>query len=252
MNKTCWAHRVTVVAACALLFVLAPSAHAHTTIAVQATEGTRSDNALRIGHGCEDGDEAREVIAQSVVFPTDQPVLSASDPNATPADLTEVIAQGDLAGLARLVQDRSIFLFQAEKRDANGNAIGFVGRSGRLREGLRGRVPFEFTPPSFLADSCVKSLRIQVAIADICVIRGGRIEAGKLNLWIPDNGSAIATRAAANQVDGVGSPANLIVNRNLATNPLPGGCGDGIQVTVTPSAAQVDRDLPIPRFWVPR
>jgi hypothetical protein len=236
----------------AALGFAASDASAHTTIASAASEGARSDNALRIGHGCEDGDKSREVIAQSVVFPTDQPVLSASDPNATPASLDEVIQQGTLANVAQLVQDRSIFLSQDEKQDENGNVIGFVGKNGRLRDGLRGRVPFEFSALNFVADSCAKSLRVQIAIADICVPGGAALRAGRVNLWIPDNGSQLAIRAAAEGVDGLGSPANLVVNRNLTSNPLPGGCGAGVDVTVTPSAAQVDRDLPIPRFWDPR
>jgi hypothetical protein len=41
----------------------------------------------------------------------------------------------------------------------------------------------------------------------------------------------------------------LIVNRNLTANPLDASCGAGFEVTVTPSAAQIDRDLPIPNVW---
>jgi hypothetical protein len=41
----------------------------------------------------------------------------------------------------------------------------------------------------------------------------------------------------------------LSVNRNLAANPLDPSCGAGFEVTVTPSAEQIDRDLPIPRVW---
>ena len=37
----------------------------------------------------------------------------------------------------------------------------------------------------------------------------------KVNLWIPDNGSAIAIEALANGVEGIGGAATLIVNRNL-------------------------------------
>jgi len=234
----------------AVLCALAPAAFAHTTIAAQAMEGVRSDNALRIGHGCEEGEVA--VIAQSVVFPTDAPVLSSSDANPMPADLSEVIEQGGVEGLASLVQDRSIFLDQDVKRDANGNVIGFVGTRGFLTPGLRGRVPFEFSSPNFVAESCAKTLIVQIAIADICSRRPPLLRAQKVDLWIPDNGSQLAVEGAAQGIDGIGAPANLVVNRNTLSNPLPESCGAGYTLTVTPSPAQVDRDLAIKHFWAPR
>jgi hypothetical protein len=225
------------------------SAFAHTTVKLQQTEGVRDDNALRIGHGCE-GD--RDVIAQSVVFPTDAPVLSTSDPNAVVPALDEVITQGSLAGLAQSIQDRSIFALQTEIVDENGNVVGFQARKGRLAHELVGRVPFQFTPPNFVAESCAKRLLIKIAIADICSVKKPQLDPTKLSLWIPDNGSAIAVAALAAGVEGIGGAATLTVNRNLLANPLGEGCGDGFDVTVTPSAAQVDRDLPIPKYWQAR
>jgi hypothetical protein len=190
------------------------------------------------------------VIAQSVVFPTESPVLTSSDPGLPIADLGEVIEQGGLAGLLAPIQDRSIFRFQAAKLDALGNALGFHGTRGLLRTGLRGRVPFEFTGPSFVAESCATALRIEIAVADICDFSRPQIQPGKVNLWIPDDGSRFASEALASGVEGVGAPARLLVSRDLALNPLPPACnGQGHVVTVTPSAAQVDRDLPIPRLW---
>jgi hypothetical protein len=236
---------------CALTWALGfsgSSALAHTTIKSQVTEGVRDDNALRIGHGCEENQN--EVIAQSVVFPTDAPGITSSDPSVQIGDLSEVIAQGSLAGLVGAIQDRSIFLRQDEIVDSLGNVIGFNARYGRLQVDLAGRVPFTFTAPNFVEESCAKRLLIQVAIADICQLGAPAILPAKVNLWIPDNGSTFATQGAANGVDGIGAPATLIVNRNLTTNPLGASCtGGGFDVTVTPSAAQVDRDLPIPRFW---
>jgi hypothetical protein len=206
----------------------------------------RADNALRIGHGCE-GDRA--VIAQSVVFPTDAPEITASDPSVVIGDLGEVIAQGSIAGLVRLIQSRDIFAIQSAKRDANGNTIGFASQLGWLDPHLVGRVPFDATAPSFLPESCATALRVEVAIADICGLRPPTIQPEKVNLWIPDNGSQLATVGAANGIDGVGAPARWTIHRNLATNPLPAGCGAGYVVTVTPSPEQVDRDLPIGFYW---
>jgi hypothetical protein len=238
--------RSSVLALAAALCASAPSALAHTTVQSVSTEGVRADNALRIGHGCGE----RPVIAQSVVFPTDAPQISTSDPNAVISDLGQVIAQGTLVGLFSLIQSRDIFAVQSAKLDANQETIGFDGKLGLLGPHLRGRVPFDATAPNFVADSCATSLRVEIAIADICGLAPPTIQPEKVNLWIPDNGSQFATLAAANGIDGVGSPARWTINRNLAANPLPAECnGVGYSVTVTPSPQQVDRDLPIGRFW---
>jgi hypothetical protein len=215
-------------------------------VKAQTTEGVRDDNALRVGHGC--GDDGA-VIAQSVVFPTESPELAPSEPNEVVTDLAEVIEQSTLAGLIGAIQDRSIFLEQGEKQDANGNVIGFHGTHGHLAPELAGRVPFQFTAPTFLAESCVTRLLVKVAIADVCKRARPNLRPERVNLWIPANGSRIATEAAAAGVDGVGEPATLTVNRNLLANPLPEACGAGFTLTVTPSAAQVDRDLPIGKYW---
>lgn len=235
-----------VVAATAVGLALATAASAHTTVKAQATEGVRDDNALRVGHGCE-GD--RGIVAQSVVFPTDAPEITTSDPNVTISSLSDVIVQGSLAGLAQSIQDRSIFALQDEKVDADGNVVGFHARAGYLRPNLVGRVPFQFSAPSFVPGSCAKRLLVKIAIADICSARPPIFDPAKLNLWIPDNGSQFAIQGAAAGVEEIGGAATLIVNRNLASNALQTACGAGYDVTVTPSAAQVDRDLPIPGYW---
>lgn len=226
-----------------LVLLIASAAIGHTTIRVQVPEGTRVDNVVRIAHGCGE----KPVRAQSVVFPTDMPQLAASD-GSTVADLAEVIEQGSLTGLNQLVQDHSIFARQHEKLDASGNVIGFYALDGKLVPGLTGRVPFESTGPSFVASSCAVRLIAEVAIADVCRLGRGPLHPDRINLWIPDNGSRIANDGLAAGIDGIGAPARLVVLRNLQTNPLPASCGAGFDVTVTPSPAQIDRDLPF-RGW---
>jgi hypothetical protein len=236
---------VTGVVSLAWVSLAASGVLAHTTVKSQATEGVRDDNALRIGHGCGHDGVDRPVIAQSVVFPADAPELSASDPNAVITSLSEVISQGSIAGLVGAIQDRSIFLDQGEKVDANGNVIGFHGKHGRLSPELAGRVPFQFTAPNFVPESCATRLLVKVAIADICSRRPPTLEPGKVNLWIPNNGSQYAVAG----IDGIGEPATLTINRNLLTNPIAASCNGGYSVTVTPSAEQLDRDLPIAYYW---
>jgi len=234
------------------LLVAASGAAAHTTVRSQATESVTEDNAIRIGHGCETPDGvAIPVVMQSVVFPTVAPVLTASDGSAVP-NLAAVIEQGTVAGLVRAIQDRSVFRAQQVKLDALGNRIGFSGTEGSLDPDMPGRTPFQFTGPKFVATGCAKRLIVGLAIADVCVAGAGIVDSvkpGKLNLWIPDNGSQYATLGKPLGIDDVGFTPTLIVNRNLTTNPLPPACGAGIDVTVTPSAADIDANLPIPGVW---
>lgn len=225
---------------------------AHTTIRSQATESVTDDNALKIGHGCTTADGSKlPVVAQSVVFPTSAPELATSDGSKV-TGLDAVIEQGTLAGLAKSIQDKSAFRSQQVKSDALGNSIGFSGTAGSLNVDALGRIPFQFAAPKFVANSCAKRLLVKIAIADVCVFGSGvtdSVKVGKVNLWIPDNGSQYAVLGKAQGVDGIGSPATLTVNRNTATNPLPAACGAGIDVTVTPSAADITTNFPIPGVW---
>jgi hypothetical protein len=239
--------------AVALALVVAAGAAAHTTVRSQATEGVTDDNALKVAHGCETTDDKMiPVVMQSVVLPTVSPDITTSDGSQV-AGLPAVIEQGGLNGLAKAIQDRSVFRSQQVKVDALGNVIGFSGTQGALDPAFPGRVPFQFTAPKFVTTSCAARLLVKVAIADVCLTAGAgladSVQAGKVNLWIPDNASAFATTGKPLAIDGIGSPATLIVNRNLATNPLAPACGAGIDVTVTPSAADVDANLPIPGVW---
>ena len=225
---------------------------AHTTIRSQANESTTEDNALRIGHTCETPEGAHiPVVAQSVVFPSEAPEITTSDGSAV-AGLPAVIEQGTLAGLARAIQDRSIFRAQQPKLDALGNSIGFSGTNGALSPDVPGRVAFQFAGPRFVANSCARRLLVRVAIADICLLGSGitdSVRPGKVNMWIPENGSQFAVIGRAQNIDGIAAPARLTVNRNVTTNPLPASCGAGIDVTVTPSAADITNNLPIPGVW---
>jgi hypothetical protein len=230
--------------------LVAGSTYAHTTVRSQATEGVSDDNALKIGHGCQVS--GLGVTAQSVVFPSANPVVTGSD-GSTIADLSTVITQGSIAGLLKPIQDKNIFRSQTLKTDALGNVIGFSASVGQLTPAIPGRVPFQFTSPNFVATSCAARVLIKIAIADICVRSDAgiadNIQTGKVNMWIPDNGSNFSIVGKQAGIDGIGAPATLTVNRNVATNPLPASCGAGLDVTVTPSAADINANLPIAGYW---
>ncbi len=229
--------------------VLTPAALAHTTVRSAITEGRTDDNAVKIEHGCEAGEgQVLPVIAQSVVFPTQSPVLTLSDGSSI-GDLSEAVEQGGLAGLMHAIQDRHIFQVQQDKKDTDGNTVGFSGHEGYLDAKLQGRVSFEMTAPNFVADSCVKRLVVEIAIADICNLQVPTLRKSKVSLWIPNNGSRYASKGIQYGVQGVGDPAVMFVNRDQSLNPLPITCGNGLDLTVSPSAADIDANLPIPDVW---
>ena len=218
---------------------------AHTEIKIPTVmEGTQSDNAFTIGHGCET--KSLPVRWQSVLFPTVNPELIASDAH-TINDISELVS-GVTAGQVGLIQDKSIFPVQHRKLDTLGNTIGFEGYNGELVVGAYGRVPFQFTAPTINPSSCVTALQIEFAVADICVIAKPTIANFKVNLWIPDNGSQYAIKGNAQGTDGIGSQPMLQVNRDLVSNPLPSSCGAGYTAIVRPSAADIDANLGI-RGW---
>ena len=239
----------------AALCLGAAPALAHTTIHDQATEGVTADNSFKLAHTCQldDGSWA-PVLAESAVLPIDSPVLTASD-GSTVGSLSQVIQTTDLRGLAKPIQDKSVFKSLQLKLDSLGNVIGWSGTGGAMTAGSNapGRIPFQFAAPKVQANSCAVALAVKINIADICVPGLGMsdsVQDGKVNLWIPDNGSQFATVGKANGADeGIGAPATLTINRNLTTDPLPSSCGAGITVTVTSNPKEVDANLPIPGYW---
>lgn len=226
--------RVTALAALTLLTGLA--AQAHTTIQVAAAEGTTTYNNLVIGHGCAGANgTSMPVIAQSVVFPTVNPKTTIT---GTFAGNPQAVGVTSLAGVPQLIQSRDIFSVQREKTNASGAVIGFEGSGGSLAPTLHGLVPFRTAGITFPADSCATRLVIQIAVADICVRNGSK------NLWIP----SLTAKYTDPTVDGIGSPANLTVNRDLTKNPLAAACGAGYTLTITPSAEDVDANLKMPGY----
>lgn len=212
----------------------AQAAVAHTTVQVSATEATTTYNNLVIGHGCTVNGVAMPVIAQSVVFPSVNPIVTIGG-TVTSAITENPLSITTFANIAQLIQNRNIFTKQAEKKNASGQVIGFEGTDGSLDPNLHGLVPFRTAGVSFKASSCATQLLVKVAIADICVKNGAA------NLWIP----SVTPKYANPSVDGIGAPATLTINRDLVKNPLPSSCGAGYTITLTPSPEDVDANLPL-------
>jgi len=214
------------------------SAFAHTEIESQAIEGQLSRNAVTMGHGCESstGGPSLPIIAQSVLIPTVNPIITRSDGKAT--TLSAEITASTLESLIEVPQSRDIFNRQSLKTNPLGNAIGLLGTQGRLQTELKGRVPVNFVPVSFQKNACAKSLKVEIAIADVCQ-KTFPPHGQSANTWIP---RLTKTFTDANN-DGIGNPAVLEIRRDLASNPLPPSCGQGYDVTVSPSNEDIDAGL---------
>jgi hypothetical protein len=150
----------------------APLASAHTSVRSQATEGVTSDNALRIGQGCavagRRADTCRRAERGVPHADTLRQRVRRLRRRARHADRA-----GHAGGLARAIDDTSVFMSHEQKSDALGNSIGFAAYDGSLSADLDGRIPFEFAAPRFVASSCASRLLVKVAVADVCSVAAG-------------------------------------------------------------------------------
>ena len=236
-------------------FALSQIATAHTTIQIGTiNEGIATYNNVVIGHGCAPAGStitSNSVVAQSVVFPDGiDSIVTRSDGVAATSIaqfVTNWMTVGTTAGTGFGSKIKNTDVFEKEGlKLANGSSdrVGFYGTEGELSGvGYLGLIPFRTAKVAIDRNSCANSVTFKVAIADICkVTKLQNLADGVANIWMP---SGTGSNYDTFQLDGYGSPAALKVVRAI-TNPLPASCnGIGFDVTVTPSAAQINRDLPI-------
>lgn len=213
-------------------------------------EGETAVASLVVHQGCDSGDKVFPVIAQSVVFPSNDSTSTSyrSDTGAS-LNLSDVISnENGLAGLLALIQTGNTFTAWDETLDSNGNSIGFQGKKGKLQGNLSGATPFLFTAPTFKSTSCANRLLVKIAVADVCKI-SKTPAVGQANLWIPDTTPKFSDAAVvlgSTGADRTGLPATLTINR---ASTLGSGCGSGYDVTVWPSDSHIDTNLPMADFW---
>lgn len=216
------------------------SAIAHTVIEPpQVTEGKGSNNHVVITHGCGDN----PVIGHSIVFPDGVDSTITVNGNPHNGSIDEFLQ--NWGGAIQFVQDRSLFSEQDRKTDVNGNTVGFWFGGGRtLAPYAYGRMPFISSAVLFVPESCATTVRFAIAGADICTITGtdGMNSDNAVSFWAPAVGSKFDGLPGGHAYD---FPIFLSFSRDLETNPLPETCAGGQQVSVKPSATQVDRDMPI-------
>lgn len=226
-------------------------------------EGARSYNNIVIGHGChnpEANNNSAPVIGMSVVFP-DATATVTSKPAGSAATVAGVAAGGVtdwLVGLGegynKKVYSKEIFSAERQNFNAAGNAVGFWTGDGSL-PGINypGLVPFRTDAISIKPESCAKSVTLVIAISNICKLSNiSGLNDETAHMWTP----AVGSNYDGVGLDGYNSPATLKVVRNttgtpatltsaaVAANPLPADCGEGLDITVTPTAEQLNRDMP--------
>lgn len=235
---------LTLSVAAAMLAGAGQNALAHTRLETAAlTEGIRVLNNVAIGHGC--GEKA--IIGTSVVFPdgTDSSITVGGQPHEGP--LTDFVS--NWGPNVQPLQTRAVFDYVDEKQGPTGNVVGFWSGGGTgMPAHMLAYVPFRVNATNIESTSCAKSVKFYVSIVDICEISGidalrdGGGEAGAVaNLWTHNNLGTPYDRIS-DKDDG---PASLTFNRDLTKSPLPEACGEGVEVEVRPSAAQIIRDMPI-------
>lgn len=229
-----------------LLLGVSQSALSHTRLEVPTiVENLRVTNNVVIGHGCGDG---TNVIASSIVFPDG--VDSIIKVNGAPSTDTIDAYVSNYGNLYQKIMNHSVFKFEDEKFDANGNTVGFYVKQGKMPNYYASYLPFRAGALAIEPTSCAVSVKVTVSVADICAITNvAGFAEGIVNLWTP----AVGSDYDGPGLHGFNSPATLTVNRDLVNNPLDASCGAGLAIEVIPSAAQLNRDMPIvhngKQFW---
>jgi len=213
---------------------------AHTRLDVPTmVEGTRLINHL-VAHTCGEN----SMLGTSIVFPdgVDSTVLVDGQPHG--GTLKDFLT--NYGNNAQLFFNRAAFDLMEEKVDSLNNVVGFwAGGGPGVSHTLNVATQFRLTAPSIEPTSCASSVKINISIANICKITGidQFATAGVVEFWTHNSLGTPYDRVGSTIDDG---PAPWTVTRNLTQNPLPASCGStGVTVEVKPSAAQINRDMPV-------
>ena len=228
--------------ATAVLLGIGQTALAHTTLETSTmSEGIRVVNNVQIGHACS---ATKRVIATSVVFPEGAGSVITAGGQPYTGPLTDFVS--NWGPNIQPLFSRAAFDEVDEKYGTTGsNVVGlWAGGGPGMPNHMVAYVPFRVNATNIVPTSCATSVRFTVNIVDICNITN----TADLHVEGADGPSAEFWTQS-----GLGTPfdaptanaASLTITRNLTTNPLPTSCGTGLAVTVSPSAAQLTRDMPI-------
>lgn len=234
MTKNCKLKFLTISIISAMAMTAGQNVLAHTRLeTAEVNENIRITNNVVIGHGCGDN----SVIGTSVVFPDGVDSTITVDGQPHTGSLLDFVQNWTNAN--QKIYNRSLFTYQDEKTDSKSNVVGFWAGGESLPHNLIGFVPFRTSAVIIEPASCAKSVKFFISIADICEITDSAgFNEATVNFWTHNNLGTIYDRVSTTD-DG---PASLTI---LRTSALPSSCGTGVAVEVKPSAAQINRDMPI-------
>ncbi len=228
-----------------LLIGLTQHASAHTRLNIPtATEGQRSINHVIIGHSC---DDTTTTIGTSVVFPDGVGSTIVVDGAQHTGSITDFLT--NYGNNVSLFFDRSAFDYMDEKTDSTAMLSVSGQVAVRVCRQFAVALPFRLTAASIEPTSCATSVKVYISIVDICQITGvNGFGEGTVELWTHAGLGTPYDRDLHFDVPAGTDPgpASFIINRDLTNNPLPESCGGtGVAVELKPSAAQINRDMPI-------
>lgn len=216
---------------------LAAQASAHTRFEVSSLdEGTRVYNNMIIGHGC----GSLGVVGTSVVVPEGTDSSITVDGVAHEGALTDYVT--NWGPNVQAIKDTT-FPQMGVKLGSLSNPVGFWAGGEEVDHNLVMAIPFRINATNIEPTSCAVSVKFYVSIADVCQVT----DAAGLNgtdvagLWTHNNLGTVYDRVSETD----NGPASFTITRNQETNPLPASCSAEEAVEVRPSAAQINRDMPI-------
>lgn len=232
-------------------------------------------NYVRVGHGCNGPNVTgaatmgTTVIAPNAIEYT--PVIGVDSGDGMVYSETE--ASDYYSPLSNIIALRrgGPWEFSNIIADSNGNKDGFWAGGTPYDQQISTviPVPFDTNAVTINSESCARSVTFMLHIVDFCSIDvpGETASDDVIQTWsaIPDfegvPGAPFGPENPYSNYDGYedsehtvkghgwNSPATLKVTRNLETNPLPAGCtgngGEGDDIYVYPSAAQINKQIPI-------
>ncbi|MDC8445240.1 MAG: hypothetical protein LV471_04835 [Nitrosomonas sp.] len=243
---------VLAITAASLIMLASHEVSAHTRLTVSKTKESSAAHgttttAVNIPHGCGDN----SVIGNVFFLPDTNanPIIQTSSDNFATVETLDGASALDYivnAPFIRLIKSRDVFDTVDFINDPLGNPIGFWAAGGEIpARNWVGQMPMNITAVAIQPASCAARVVFVPAIANPCKmssmaqIDGKNAEDPNVDFWTsPDAGSKWDSPNWT-------YPATFTVERDLENNPLPSSCGTGVAVRIFPSAAQLDRDMPV-------
>jgi hypothetical protein len=180
------------------------------------------------------------VLGSSMVFPNGTDSLITVNGQSYQGSLTDFVQNWGNA--VQMLYSRHAYAMGDEKRNNNGNVVGmWVAGTENNFGRLETRLPIRIGSVQFNPESCAMRVIFKVPVVEVCELStaGGLIHGRNANLWTPNN--------LGTPYDNPGDVSNNMVSIAFErSSALPAGCeGSGETVVVTPSAAQMNRDMPV-------